>query len=79
MHNLKQLIRSSTLVSKATSTLLDHCDKLKDVNFANYSDFADVNDAFVDFTYKVMYSYEPNKRGGGYYHFGNFVLPSLNF
>ena len=106
MHNLNQLVRSSTLVSKATSTLLDDiilthsnelvshsgvldiglslhqlvfctrknksqklintklskqnytaenfCDKLKDVNFANYSDFADVNDAFVDFYYKLM-------------------------
>ena len=29
------------------------CDKLKDVNFANYSEFADVNDAFVDFSDKL--------------------------
>ena len=25
------------------------CDKLNDVNFANYSEFDDVNNAFVDF------------------------------
>ena len=30
------------------------CDKLKDVNFANYSEYADVNDAFVDFSDKIM-------------------------
>ena len=30
------------------------CDKLKDVNFANYSEFADVNDAFVYFSDRLM-------------------------
>ena len=35
-------------------TAENFCDKLKDVNFDNYSDFADVNDAFVDFSYKLM-------------------------
>ena len=30
------------------------CDKLKDVNFANYSEFSDVNNAFVDFSDKLM-------------------------
>ena len=30
------------------------CDKLNDVNFANYSEFDDVNNAFVDFSDKLM-------------------------
>ena len=28
---------------------IKNCDKLNDVNFANYSEFDDVNNAFVDF------------------------------
>ena len=35
-------------------TAENFCDKHKDVNFANYSEFADVNDAFVDFSDKLM-------------------------
>ena len=31
-----------------------YCDKLNDVNFANYSEFDDVNNAFVDFSDKLM-------------------------
>ena len=30
------------------------CDKLNNVNFANYSEFDDVNNAFVDFSDKQM-------------------------
>ena len=30
------------------------CDKPNDVNFANYSEFDDVNNAFVDFSDKLM-------------------------
>ena len=30
------------------------CDKMNDVNFANYSEFDDVNNAFVDFSVKLM-------------------------
>ena len=30
------------------------CDKLNNVNFANYSEFDDVNNAFVDFSDKLM-------------------------
>ena len=30
------------------------CDNLKDVKFANYSEFDDVNNAFVDFSEKQM-------------------------
>ena len=30
------------------------CNKLNDVKFSNYSDFHDVNNAFVDFSEKLM-------------------------
>ena len=30
------------------------CDKLKDAKFSNYSEFDDVNNAFVDFSEKLM-------------------------
>ena len=35
-------------------TAENFCEKLKDVNFANYSEFTDVNYAFVDFSDKLM-------------------------
>ena len=35
-------------------TAVNSCDKLNNVNFANYSEFDDVNNAFVDFSDKLM-------------------------
>ena len=35
-------------------TAENFCEKLKDANFANYSEYADVNDAFVYFSDKLM-------------------------
>ena len=37
-------------------TAENFCDKLNDVNFPNYSEFDDVNNAFVDFLEKLMQS-----------------------
>ena len=34
------------------------CDKLNDVNFPNYSEFDDVNNAFVDFSDKLMQAFD---------------------
>ena len=35
-------------------TAENFCAKLNDVNFPNYSEFVDVNNAFVDFSDKLM-------------------------
>ena len=35
-------------------TAENFCNKLNDVNFANYSEFDDVNNAFVYFSYRLM-------------------------
>ena len=35
-------------------TVDNFCNKLNDVNFANYSEFEDVNNVFVDFSDKLM-------------------------
>ena len=37
-----------------TYTADKFCDKLNDVNFANYSEFDDVNNDFVEFSDKLM-------------------------
>ena len=51
-----QICKHKTIKTRSLKkyTADNFCDKLKDVNFANYSEFADVNDAFIDFSDNLM-------------------------
>ena len=48
-HQLVKIYKHKTIKTRSLKkyTADNFCDKLKDVNFANYSEFDDVNNAFV--------------------------------
>ena len=66
MYGLKQLIQSLTRITSSTSTLIDHIcslknytadyykETLKQVDFPNYQNFGDGNEAYSNFFQKLM-------------------------